>query len=88
MFGQLERELKAFEVEMTRIAVFWTALEILAWCLFFVVLYFVVKAAVRDGINESRMGGKWWQAPAKPDNTPRLDANTVPADLPPMKAEK
>lgn len=79
---------EAINAEITRMVLFSAAIWALGWILFFGLLYLVIRAAVRDGINESRMGGKWWQAPPKPDNTPRLDADTVPGDLPPMKAEK
>lgn len=71
---------KAFEAELTRITIFWTAVEIVAAIIFFWVLYLVIKAAVRDGVNESRLGARWTRTVA--ESRARAD------DLPPMKAER
>ncbi|BEP95676.1 hypothetical protein GmRootA79_40600 [Acidovorax sp. A79] len=70
--------IKAFEAELTRFAIFSIALEIIALILFFLILYWVIKSAIRDGINESRLGERQ-RAIAK-----REDAE----GLPPMRAER
>ena len=49
-------DLKQLEVEVTKAALQVAIWEFLSFVGFMVVLYFVVKAAVRDGVNESRMG--------------------------------
>ena len=53
------------------------ALELIALTVLFVVLYFVIKAAVRDGINEANRTSRKAQAIAK-----------SAADLPDMRAER
>ena len=70
--------LKAFEAELTRLTIFWTAMEVIAWILLLWALYHVVKAAVRDGINESRLG----------ERAPRAHRTTELKDLPPMHADR
>ncbi len=45
-----------FEAELTRVTLLVAAVELLAVIFGFVILYFVLKAAIRDGINESRLG--------------------------------
>jgi hypothetical protein len=49
-------DLKQLEVEVTKAVLQVAIWEFLSFVAFMVVLYFVVKAAVRDGVNESRMG--------------------------------
>ena len=46
--------LKELEAEATRAAIHIAMLEAIGAIVFFVVLYFVVKAAVRDGILAAR----------------------------------
>lgn len=77
---------KALEAELTRMLVFSAAIDLVVLIVSLWVLYLVIKAAVRDGINESRMV----ERPRLPrrDTTPPIEANTEPADLPPMKAER
>jgi hypothetical protein len=70
--------IKGFEAELTRIAIFSVAMEIIALILFFWVLYLVIKCAIRDGINESKLGARR-MAESKPT---RIE------DLPPMRAER
>ena len=53
--------------------------EAIGAIVFFVVLYFVVKAAVRDGINEASRTSRKAQAIAK---------SAAAADLPDMRAER
>ncbi|MCW5669985.1 MAG: hypothetical protein KIT86_10000 [Hydrogenophaga sp.] len=70
-----------FQIELNRLIVQTAVLELIAWVVGFVVLYFVVRAAVRDGINESRLGER---TVAKPRARPSThDGNT----LPPMHAD-
>ena len=70
--------IKAFEAELTRLAIFWIAIEVAAVILFFLVLYWVIKSAIRDGINESRLGERQ-RAIAKREEGEAL---------PPMRAER
>lgn len=76
----------AMNAEITRQLIFGAAIWLLGWMLFFWLLYLVVKAAVRDGINESRMGDRWKQAVQKASS--QWHDTTVTADLPPMHADK
>lgn len=71
---------KALEMELTRIAIFWAAVELIAVILFFWILYVVIKSAIRDGINESRLGNRWQQTVAA--------SREEKSDLPPMRAER
>lgn len=50
--------LRELQTELTRIAIFWAALEVIAFLGAMGVLYLVVRAAVRDGINDSRLGAR------------------------------
>lgn len=70
--------IKGFEAELTRIAIFSVAMEIIALILFFWVLYVVIKSAIRDGINESRLG----------ERRTVITAREETKDLPPMRAER
>lgn len=70
--------IKAFEAELTRLAIFTIAMEIVALILIFWLLYIVIKCAIRDGINESRLGERQ-RAIAKRED---------PDGLPPMRAER
>lgn len=51
--------IKAFELELTRLAVFWGAIELIAFMATMWVLYVVIKSAVRDGIKESGLVRNW-----------------------------
>jgi len=73
--------LRAFEAEMTRAAIFWAAVELAAFIIGMYILYLVVKAAVRDGIQESGLIATWKQsvrAKAEQDHA---------AGLPDMRAD-
>jgi len=70
--------INGFEAELTRIAIFSVAMEIIALILFFWVLYVVIKSAIRDGINESRLG----------ERRTVITAREEIKDLPPMRAER
>lgn len=71
--------LRALEAEMNRQMIFWAAIELIAIMVFFLVLYVVIKNAIRDGINESRLGDRWTRAVVRSQNT---------AELPDMRAER
>lgn len=71
---------RQFEAEITRLSVFWTAVEVLLWIAFFWVLYAVVKAAVRDGINEAQQATSWRRSVA--------NARQTPKDAPDMRADR
>ena len=66
---------RQFEAELTRLSMFWTAVEVVLWIAFFWVLYAVVKAAVRDGINESAMARRPLSRPATKDDAPAMRAD-------------
>ena len=68
---------RGLEAEITRMQIHLAALELIAFIVFFVVLYFVVKAAVRDGINEANRASRWERTVSK-----------ATADLPDMRAER
>lgn len=74
---------KAFEAELNRITMQVIAWEVIAFVVGMFVLYFVLKAAIRDGINESRLGERqvdpWRQ---------EVERARVEELIPPMKAEK
>lgn len=74
---------KAFEAELNRITMQVIAWEVIAFVVGMFVLYFVLKAAIRDGINESRLGERqvdpWRQ---------EVERAKVEELIPPMKAEK
>lgn len=65
-------------VTFTIAALFW---EVFAFIFAMVVLYFVVKAAVRNGIDESRLGSRSWTTPPAKRTTRGGDT------LPPMHAD-
>lgn len=70
-----------FQAIAMQYAVAATVWELLTFAIAMVVLYFVVKAAVRDGINESRLG-------ERPRPVPRTQRDTRNGDtLPPMHAD-
>lgn len=71
--------LKELEAEATRAAIHAAMWEAIGAILFFAVLYFVIKAAVRDGINEANRTSRKAQAIAK---------SAAAADLPDMRAER
>ena len=50
---------KALEAEMTRAAIFGTAVEIIAVMIFLWLMYWVTKNAIRDGIKESGIVETW-----------------------------
>lgn len=51
--------MEALQTEITRIAIFTAAVELIGFLIGAWVLYLVIKAAIRDGINESRLGNDW-----------------------------
>ncbi len=71
--------LKELEAEATRAAIHIAKLEAIGVVVFFMVRYFVIKAAVRDGINEANRTSRKPQATAK---------SAAAADLPDMRAER
>jgi hypothetical protein len=70
-----------FQAIATQYAIAATVWEVLVFGVGMVVLYFVVKAAVRDGINESRLGDRSRPVPGKRRDTRNGDT------LPPMHAD-
>lgn len=69
--------LKELEAEATRAAIHIAMLEAIGAIVFFVVLYFVIKAAVRDGINEANRASRWQRTVSK-----------ATEDIPDMRAER
>ncbi len=62
-------DVKAFEMAMAREMLFGLAVGLLALILSIWVTYLVIKNAIRDGINESRLGDKWRASVASAQNT-------------------
>lgn len=54
-------DFQALEIELTKMAVWVAAAQLLAFCITMFVLYLVIKAAIRDGINESKLVNRTWQ---------------------------
>ena len=77
---------KAFEVEMARITMQVIVWEVIAFVVGMFVLYFVLKAAIRDGINESKLGER--QMGAGDPWRQEVERAREGGQLPPMKAEK
>ena len=74
--------LKEFEMQMTKVAFQYMVLEAIAFFIGMWVLYLVIKFAIRDGINESRLGSDWKRTAA------RAKAKTHDGDtLPPMHVD-
>ena len=71
--------LKELGAEATRAAIHIAMLEAISAIVFCVVLYFVIKAAVRDGINEANRTSRKAQFIVK---------SAAAADLPDMRAER
>ncbi len=52
-------DVKALEMAMAREMLFGLAVALIALILSIWITYLVIKNAIRDGINESRLGDKW-----------------------------
>lgn len=80
---------QAFQIEMTRMT-FWLIVgQAIGAALFFAGLYFAIKAAVRDGINESRLADRRW-TDGVPDPAIRdalRETREAAKVLPPMRAD-
>lgn len=57
--------LKEFEMQMTKAAFQLMVIEAIAFMIAMWVLYIVIKYAIRDGINESRLGSDWKRTAAR-----------------------
>ena len=72
-------DVKALEMAMAREMLFGLAVGLLALILSIWITYLVIKNAIRDGINESRLGDKWRASVASAQSA---------EDMPDMKAER
>ena len=72
-------DVKALEMAMAREMLFGLAVGLLALILSIWITYLVIKNAIRDGINESRLGDKWRASVASAQSM---------EDMPDMKAER
>jgi hypothetical protein len=52
-------DINVFQGELLRLQIFWVATSLITFMITMWVLCLVVKAAVRDGINESAMVDTW-----------------------------
>lgn len=77
---------KAFEAEMTRITMQVIIWDVITFVVGMFVLYLVLKAAIRDGINESKLGER--QMGAADPWRQEVERAREGGQLPPMKAEK
>lgn len=75
-------DFRALEIELTKAAAWAVFAEALAFAIGMLILYFVLKAAIRDGINESKMADTW----RRHVNTARASEGVQ--DLPPMRADR
>lgn len=73
-------DFSSFETQMTQLAIFWTAVEVIAFVLGMWVLYIVIKCAIRDGIKESGLVRTWATTAEK--------AKSDLGDLPEMRADR
>lgn len=72
-------DVKAFEMAVAREMLFGLAVALIALILSIWITYLVIKNAIRDGINESRLGDRWTQSV--------INAQSV-KDMPDMRAER
>ena len=72
-------DVKALEMAMAREMLFGLAVGLIALILSIWITYLVIKNAIRDGINESRLGDKWRASVASAQSM---------EDMPDMKAER
>lgn len=72
-------DVKAFEMAMAREMLFELAVGLIALILSIWITYLVIKNAIRDGINESRLGDKW--------RASVVNAEAM-KDMPDMRAER
>ncbi|WP_338819345.1 hypothetical protein [Acidovorax temperans] len=72
-------DVRAFEIAMAREMLFGLAVGLLALILSIWITYLVIKNAIRDGINESRLGDRWNAAVSKAESA---------KDMPDMSAER
>ena len=62
-------DVRAFEIAIAREMLFGLAVGLIALILSIWITYLVIKNAIRDGINESRLGDKWRASVASAQNT-------------------
>ena len=72
-------DVRAFEIAIAREMLFGLAVALIALILSIWVTYLVIKNAIRDGINESRLGDKWRASVASAQSM---------EDMPDMRAER
>lgn len=77
--------IQAFQTELLRVSLFWSAIELIAFIVVMWVLYLVVKAAVRDGIKEAGLVGTWERTVAR-ERRKDGDRGEYPT-LPEMRAD-
>jgi hypothetical protein len=72
--------MKAFEIELTRLTLTYAVWEAIAFAAGMTVLYFVIKAAIRDGIRESGLVQSW--------RTTVAATRSTETGLPDMRADR
>ena len=72
-------DVKALEMAMAREMLFGLAVGLIALILSIWITYLVIKNAIRDGINESRLGDKWRASVASAQSM---------EDMPDMRADR
>lgn len=78
-----------FELYVSQWMAWLLVAEVIALLLFFLLLYLVIKAAIRDGINESRLADRRW-SDAVPDAATRdalRETREAAKGLPPIRAD-
>ncbi|WP_133156475.1 hypothetical protein [Hydrogenophaga pseudoflava] len=81
--------MQALEIELTKLALASFLIQLGFVIAFFFTLYFVIKNAIRDGINESRLAERRWnEGVADPAIRDALRETKEAAKvLPPMRAD-
>ncbi|NPC57018.1 hypothetical protein [Caenimonas soli] len=69
---------QAFQLELTRMLLWYLGLSLVGFIATMWVLYIVVKSAIRDGINESGLVGNWRRTAAATAIQPDTFTNTRP----------
>lgn len=82
-------DFKALEIELTKAAAWMLFAEALAFVIGMLILYVVIKSAIRDGINESKLVARAWnEGPRDPMQRDAVRATREAAkEMPPMRAD-
>ncbi|OGB13080.1 MAG: hypothetical protein A2W72_16175 [Burkholderiales bacterium RIFCSPLOWO2_12_67_14] len=71
-----------FERELVRLVIWWGAMSLAGFIFSMWVLYLVIKSAIRDGINESRIADTWGR------QVSAAKAREETTKMPPIRADR